>query len=69
MLAMIDEQYKSSYIKQLEEELMERDKYKIGHDRYEKLRRLNLEQFKELYLKNLRTGENFDTLVDQLSNK
>jgi hypothetical protein len=66
MLAMIDEQYKSSYIKQLEEELMERDKYKIGHDRYEKLRRLNLEQFKELYLKNLRTGENFDTLVDQL---
>jgi CO dehydrogenase/acetyl-CoA synthase beta subunit len=44
----------------------ERDKYKIGHNRYEKLRRLNLEQFKELYLKNLRTGENFDTLVDQL---
>ena len=45
----------------------ERDKYKIGHDRYEKLRRLNLEQIKELYLKNLRTGEHFDTLVDKLN--
>ena len=44
----------------------ERDEYKIGHDRYEKLRRLNLEQIKELYLKNLRTGEHFDTLVDKL---
>ena len=43
----------------------ERDEYKIGHDRYEKLRRLNLQQIKELYLKNLRTGENFDTLVDK----
>jgi hypothetical protein len=66
MLAMIDEQYKSSYIKQLEEELMERDKYKIGHDRYEKLRRLNLREMKELYLKHLRSLEHFDTLVDQL---
>ena len=46
--------------------LLERDEYKIGHDRYEKLRRLNLEQIKELYLKNLRTGEHFDTLVDKL---
>ena len=44
----------------------ERDKYKIGHDRYEKLRRLNLQQIKELYLKNLRTGEPFDILVDKL---
>jgi hypothetical protein len=44
----------------------ERDKYKIGYDRYEKLRRLNLQQIKELYLKNLRTGEHFDILVDKL---
>ena len=44
----------------------ERDEYKIGHDRYEKLRRLNLQQIKELYLKNLRTGEHFDILVDKL---
>jgi hypothetical protein len=47
--------------------LLERDEYKIGHDRYEKLRRLNLEQIKELYLKNLRTGEHFDILVDKLT--
>jgi hypothetical protein len=46
--------------------LKERDEYKIGHDRYEKLRRLNLQQIKELYLRNLRTGEHFDTLVDKL---
>lgn len=46
--------------------LRERDEYKIGHDRYEKLRRLNLQQIKELYLKNLRTGEHFDILVDKL---
>ena len=46
--------------------LLERDKYKIGHDRYEKLRRLNLREIKELYLKNLRTGEHFDILVDKL---
>ena len=45
----------------------ERDEYKIGHDRYEKLRRLNLQQIKELYLKNLRTGEHFDILVDKLN--
>ncbi len=42
------------------------DDLAIGHNRYEKLRRLNLEQIKELYLKNLRTGEHFDTLVDKL---
>jgi hypothetical protein len=47
--------------------LLERDEYKIGHDRYEKLRRLNLQQIKELYLKNLRTGEHFDILVDKLN--
>jgi len=46
--------------------LLERDEYKIGHDRYEKLRQLNLQQIKELYLKNLRTGEHFDMLVDKL---
>jgi hypothetical protein len=44
----------------------ERDEYKIGHDRYEKLRRLNLQEMKELYLKHLRSLENFDTLIDKL---
>jgi len=46
--------------------LLERDEYKIGHDRYEKLRRLNLQEMKELYLKHLHTLEHFDTLVDKL---
>ena len=44
----------------------ERDKYKIGHDRYEKLRRLSPMQFHELYEKNIKTGEHFDKLVDKL---
>ena len=44
----------------------ERDEYKIGHYRYEKLRRLNLREIKELYLKHLRSLEHFDTLVDKL---
>ena len=45
----------------------ERDEYKIGHDRYEKLRRLNLQETKELHLKHLHSLEHFDTLVDKLS--
>jgi hypothetical protein len=45
----------------------QREKYKIGHDRYEKLRRLSPMQFHELYEKNIKTGEHFDTLVDKLS--
>ena len=44
----------------------ERDEYKIGHDRYEKLRRLSPMQFHELYEKNIKTGEHFDMLVDKL---
>jgi hypothetical protein len=51
---------------ELEKVERECDKYKVGHDRYEKLRRLNLREIKELYLKNLRTGEHFDILVDKL---
>jgi hypothetical protein len=50
----------------LHEVVEQRDKYKIGHDRYEKLRRLNLREMKELYLKHSHTLEHFDTLVDKL---
>lgn len=44
----------------------ERDEYKIGHDRYEKLRRLSPKEFHDLYDKNLTSGTHFDTLVDKL---
>jgi len=54
---------KDREINQLKEHVRE---LQIGHDRYEKLRRLNLQEMKELHLKNLRTGEHFDTLVDKL---
>ena len=45
----------------------ERDEYKIGHDRYEKLHRLSPMQYYELYDRNIKTGEHFDTLVDKLN--
>jgi len=54
---------KDREINQLKEHVRE---LKIGHNRYEKLRRLSPMQFHELYEKNLRTGEHFDTLVDKL---
>jgi hypothetical protein len=54
---------KDREINQLKEHMRE---LQIGNDRYEKLRRLNLQEMKELYLKNLRTLEHFDTLVDKL---
>jgi hypothetical protein len=48
------------------EVLLEREEYKVGYDRYEKLRRLSPMQFAALYKKNLISGTHFDTLVDQL---
>jgi hypothetical protein len=52
--------------KEIEELYRQIEEYKIGHDRYEKLRRLSPMQFHELYEKNLTSGTHFDTLVDQL---
>jgi len=40
-------------------------KYKTGYDRYEALRKLNVQQFAELYERNL-SGERFDDMVDAL---
>jgi len=51
------------FARQLERQ---RNEYKIGHDRYEKLRRLSPMQFHELYDRNIKTGKPFDTLVDEL---
>lgn len=41
------------------------EKYKRGHDRYEKLRKLNVQQFSELFSESLRC-KNFDEMVDKL---
>ena len=43
----------------------QQDDFKLGHERYEKLRELNAQQFSELYQRNL-AGENFDEMVDKL---
>lgn len=42
---------------------------KLGHDRYEKLRRLTIRQFEDLCVENLKTGVPFDTLVDRMPGK
>ena len=39
---------------------------KIGHDRYEKLRKLNVSQFRDLYIRNIKGEGQFDDLVDGL---
>jgi hypothetical protein len=52
--------------KEIEELYRQIEEYKIGHDRYEKLRRLSPKEFHDLYDKNLNSGTPFDTLVDQL---
>lgn len=41
------------------------EKHKRGHERYEKLRKLNAQQFSALYERNI-LGENFDEMVDEL---
>lgn len=41
-------------------------RFEAGHWRYEKLRRLNAQQFQELFKRNIETGVAFDDLVDAL---
>jgi hypothetical protein len=40
--------------------------YKLGLKRYEKLRRLSIQAFSDLWIRNMTEGIPFDTLVDQL---
>jgi hypothetical protein len=40
-----------------------------AHERYEKVRLLNPQQFQELYLKNIRENIPFDQLIDELPGK
>jgi len=41
-------------------------KLRLNSDRYEKIRKLNLRQFTEIYNQTIATGEKFDDLVDKL---
>lgn len=47
----------------------ERDGYKIGNYRYEKVRKMKPKEFAELFEKNIKTGEHFDELVDDWNAK
>jgi len=40
---------------------------KLSHQRYEKLRRLNVPQFAEIFRRNIEGEKTFDELVDELS--
>lgn len=46
------------------EEHAEVEKLRLGYDRYEKLRLLNVQQFQDLFLRNLKGEASFDDLVD-----
>ncbi len=38
----------------------------ISHSRYEKLRRLNVQQFADLFKRHLHSSQSFDSMVDEL---
>lgn len=42
------------------------ERLKVSHERYEKLRKLNVQQFQGLYLANIQGAGRFDDLVDAL---
>lgn len=54
------------YLAALREVQAENARLRVGSVRYEKLRKLNAEQFALLYRANINTGIHFDTLVDAL---
>jgi len=45
------------------------DETKLRAERYEKIRLLNPQQFKDLYMRNIESGVHFDILVDQLKKR
>lgn len=51
----------------MQDELVERArKIRLGHDRYEKMRRLSPHQFTELWRESFRSRGRFDELVDKI---
>ena len=40
---------------------------RAGHDRYEVVRRMNVDAFRDAYVLNRRTGKPFDEIVDNLA--
>mgnify|MGYP003494402279 CR=1 FL=1 len=65
-LAAHDAATSKRYLEALREVQAENAQLRIGSARYEKLRKLNAEQFALLYRANINTGIHFDTLVDAL---
>ena len=45
--------------------LAEINRLKVGHDRYEKVRRMNVPQFQAIFIENLKGEKSFDQLVDE----
>lgn len=39
---------------------------RVGYDRYETVRRMNVQQFKDAWKLNIQTGKPFDEIIDQL---
>lgn len=43
------------------------ERLRAGHDRYELVRRMNVDAFRHAYVLNWRTGKPFDQIVDELA--
>ena len=48
------------------EAVKDAERYRVGHDRYERVRRMTPRRFRELCAENIVTGKPFDQLVDEL---
>lgn len=69
MLIAADELEKatSNYIVILKPEFEDRYiKYKKGWERWEKLKKLDLSQYSDLYILSLQSDKSFDTIIDNL---
>ncbi|MGZ8907302.1 MAG: hypothetical protein ACXW1U_16470 [Methylobacter sp.] len=65
VMAMIDPTM-NNFMNSVEQSYHDKEKWRQGFNRYEKLRKLDPRRFEELYRENLRTNTPFDELVDRL---
>ena len=58
--------YSSMQFDRIKELEAESERLGIGHERYETVRRMSAQQFKDVFTLNVRTGKPFDQIIDEL---
>ena len=53
-------------VRELAELRAEIKRLRVGHERYETVRRMNVPQFRDAFILSTRTGKPFDEIVDNL---